>query len=279
MVLIADSGSTKSDWLLIDYDGNHIQKFRAVGLNPYHTSDKQLHEILQALPLKPEVIIDKLFFYGSGCTPEQSQRMVQQLQLHFQQSVVEVHSDILGAARALFKDEEGIAGILGTGSNTVLFNGLDIVKGVSAMGYQLGEDGSGAALGRELLRAYFHKEMSDSLREKMEHSFNMSPDFVKSELYKKPFPNRYLASFVPFIKDNIHDDFLKTICQNQFDNYFKYNYVNNSFPNKFIVGMVGSIAYHFADFLKVSGMNYGYDIGQVLQSPIDDLAKFHLNEL
>ncbi len=279
MILIADSGSTKTDWLLMDYQGNPMLKLQTIGLNPYHVSNELMQSVLHEIEIDSEIEIHNIFFYGSGCSEAQKDRMILQLRLRFDKSNIEVYSDILGAARALFGKSAGIASILGTGSNTVLFDGKEIVRGVSSMGYQLGEDGSGASLGRELLRAFFYKELSESLREKMQNQYDMSPDFVKNQLYSKPFPNRFLASFVPFIKDNIQDELLQMICQNQFDNYFKYNYINNLMPTNYSVGLVGSISYYFADFLKVSAAKYGYEIGRIVQSPMEDIAKFHLNEL
>ncbi|MBI4645473.1 MAG: hypothetical protein HY738_02485 [Bacteroidia bacterium] len=277
MILIADSGSTKTDWRLIDNQKKSIS-FSSNGLNPYFVDDERVKtEILTHYPktVKYERI-EKIFFYGAGCSsPDKCQIVKNGLSKVFPLAEISIYHDLLGAARALFFNESGIAVILGTGSNSGYYNGNAIIQYVPSLGYILGDEGSGAFMGKQLLKDFLYKDLPQELHKKFLKKFNLTKEDILQAVYNEPFPNRFLASFTKFLSENISHPFIRDIITFSFSELFKKQLCKYPSYKHEKIGCTGSIAYYFSDLLKQTAMNFGADISQIIEFPITNLIKYH----
>lgn len=281
MILIADSGSTKTQWCLLTKSGQS-EEFQTDGLNPFHqTVDGMKNSILnQLLPQISHLMwvgsIDKIYFYGAGCTPEKSPLVAQALQSCFRSTAqvhVEVYSDMVGAARALLGKEKGVVCILGTGSNSCLYDGEKFTKNVPALGFILGDEGSGAVLGRRLVSDLLKNQLSDELKQKFLEQYKTSQADIIENVYRKTFPSRYLAAFSRFCAENISNPLIYKLVCDHFDELAKR--ILKQYPPELEVGFVGSIAYYYQDVLKKVLADNGISCGKILQSPMPGLKKYH----
>ena len=282
MIAIADSGSTKTDWLIVDNQGNVVRRLQMEGLNPYHLSQAAIYEFCKSAFSSIEKLdaITSVYFYGAGCSGERRNEEVRQgIAPIFPKAVIEVSSDILGAARALFHRKKGIAIILGTGSNSVIYNGKEVVNGIQSLGYILGDEGSGAYLGRLILQAYFRKDLDKVLEGECEKKFDVNYNTVLENIYRQPAPNKYLASFSVFAGEHKHHPLINKLITRNFEDYFKYQLGNLDAEKNLPLGVVGSIGYHFSEIFTKIAARYGYEIKLYLQKPIDGLLKYHGDEL
>jgi len=292
MKLIADSGSTKTDWMLIDnsegdvengwtqaYDGLTTVCVTTQGINPFHQESAAIYAILrdELLPLLQGVgdsstDIREVYFYGSGVRPELEPVMCELLSRVFPMSKIEVHSDLLGAAIAVCGDRPGLACILGTGANSCLFDGRSIVANTPPLGYILGDEGSGAVLGARFLNALLKGFLQRSLRDEFFETFGMTEADVIARVYRQPLANRFLASLSPFVHRHIGDPDVNEIVVGNFRDFFRRNltqYGRRDLP----VGAVGSVAWHYRTQLVQAAEEEGYRVGNVLRSPLDGLMR------
>ena len=295
--LIADSGSTKTDWTLlfspapvVGYEV--IATFRTQGITPIHQTPADIRLIL-ANELQPQLsafprvkLVDtkvlesslmqhcNIFFYGSGCTPAHVPMMKQVLAEVLSPKSVEVYSDLMAAARALCQHEAGIACILGTGANSCLYDGEQIAQNTPALGYILGDEGSGSVLGRLFLNAIFKNPKLSKLRDKyLEENKLTQADIIK-KVYNEPMVNRFLATTSPFILQHLDNPILQRLVIDNFRQFFRSNidpYGHHDLP----VHFVGSMAYHYRKQLEEAAREEGYTIGQTMQSPMEGLIKYH----
>ena len=276
MILIADSGSTKTDWAL-QSASDSVEFFHTQGINPFHQERSVIAEILrqELLPqLEPESV-SCVCFYGSGVRPEQVPIMVALLQEAFPQAKqVEAQSDLLGAARALCGHNFGIASILGTGANSCLYDGKTIIQNTPALGYILGDEGSGGVLGKHFLHELYKGVLSEKIRSEFEQEYNLTMSDVIQHVYREPMPNRFLASLAPFIHRHLSNNDVKQIVINNFRDFFRYNIRPYGHP-EMSVSCVGSIAWYFRDQLAEAAILEGFAVGSVLRSPIEGLVRFH----
>jgi len=278
MRIIADSGATKTDWLI--YTKDKTSMVRTTGINPYHqTSDDIKQTInLQLLPELPKDIsctdISEIYFYGAGCTKVKKHAVEKALEFIFPASKIYVESDLLGAARALLGKTEGIACILGTGSNSCLYDGCDIVANTPPLGYILGDEGSGAVLGKKLVADCLKHQLPDYLCKKFFERFELTPEIILNKIYREPQANRFLSSLAPFIGENKHFPEIHSLLIDSFSDFFKRNL--ESYGRKDLsVNFVGSVAFYCAEELAETARKYDYSIGKIIQSPIMELAKYH----
>ena len=268
MVLIADSGSTKTDWSV----GCSTQ-----GITPVHQTEEQILQILRT-ELLPQIDVSQMTdvcFYGSGVRPEKEQMMTHLLQQVFPQAVkVEAHSDLLGAARALCGHNEGISCILGTGANSCLYNGECIVQNTPALGYILGDKGSGAVLGKRLIHDIYEGCLSEDLKSLFETETGLTLPAVIDRVYRQPLANRFLASLSQFICRHIEDVRLQQLVEENFCDFFADSISPYRRPD-LPVSFVGSIAWYFQDQLRSAASCLGYTIGTILRSPLDALVSYH----
>jgi N-acetylglucosamine kinase-like BadF-type ATPase len=270
-LLIADSGSTKTDWAI---DGLHI---KTQGINPFHQDEDTIRSILrdELLPNLPSPLSDikSIQFYGSGVRPELQTKMQQLLQEAFPQAThIEAQSDLLGAARALCGQKEGIACILGTGANSCLFDGQQIVMNTPALGYILGDEGSGATLGKRFLNALYKGRLPQSLKTAFESELQLSMPQIIDRVYRQPQANRWLASLSEFISKHTNELTINELITSNFQEFITHNikpYQRHDLP----ISAVGSIAFYYQEQLKQAAQEEGYSVGLILRSPIDALVQ------
>lgn len=295
--LIADSGSTKTDWVLLFSPGPYapyetISTFKTQGITPIHQTPADIRQIL-GVELLPQLstfprakLVDSkalentlmqnvsVYFYGSGCTPAHIPMMTQTLKEVLSPKQVEVYSDLMAAARALCGHEAGIACILGTGANSCLYDGEAITQNTPALGYILGDEGSGSVLGRLFLNGIFKNPKLANLRDKfLEETKQTQADIIK-KVYNEPMANRYLASTSTFIIEHLGNPTLRQLVIDNFRQFFRSNtdpYNRKDLP----VHFVGSMAFHYRSQLEEAAKLEGYTIGQTLQSPMEGLIKYH----
>lgn len=270
-VLIADSGSTKTDWAFM---GKRVQ---TQGINPFHQDDDTIRRILKE-ELLPQLTSDirhltSILFYGSGVRPELEEKMKRLLAEAFPQAEhIEAHGDLLGAARALCGNREGIACILGTGANSCLYDGERIVKNTPPMGYILGDEGSGAVLGARFLNALYKNRLSDEVKVAFEAYAKMSMAQVIERVYRQPMANRWLASLSTFIHQQIGNQQIEQLVIDNFRDFIQRNitpYQRKDLP----INAVGSIAFYYKEQLEKAVKAEGYTLGKIVRSPLDALVE------
>ena len=280
MKLIADSGSTKTDWVLIR-DNAVVGRYQTQGINPFHQSEDDILNILRSellAQLSPSTIHHPpltIHYYGSGVRPELEEVMQRLLLSAFPSATfVEAHGDLLGAARAVVGSQEGIACILGTGANSCLYDGRQIIQNTPPLGYILGDEGSGAVLGKRFLNALYKGFVPASLVTGFQEDIGMGMSAVIARVYREPMANRFLASLSPFISRHIDVPEVRQLVVDNFCDFFRRNVVQYD-RRDLPVGFVGSIAWHYEDQLREAASQEGFIVGRVLKSPIDGLVAYH----
>ena len=281
ITIIADSGSTKTDWALLDsHDVNpqdEIVRLSTQGINPIHQSDDVIRQVL-LLELLPNLCgksVDRVCFYGSGVRPEKEAPMVQLLSEIFPTAVVvEAHSDLLGAARALCAHNEGVACILGTGANSCLYDGERIAMNTPALGYILGDEGSGAVLGKRLIHGLYNGSMGCGVVKIFEHETGLSLPMIIDRVYRQPLSNRWLASLSEFVFRHLDNVNIRQLVKDNFVDFLIYHvvpYNRKDLP----VSFVGSVAWYYQDQLRDAVSELKYQVGIILRSPLDGLVNYH----
>lgn len=278
-ILIADAGSTKTDWIVADSSGNILSRQTLNGINvTTQDPDVQL-EILQnakkAIPGIKET--GQIFFYAAGCnTAEKSNETAKKLQTIWGVNNVSVYSDLLGAARALFGNRKGIACILGTGSNSCFYNGKEIIKQIPSLGYILGDEGSGTALGKRLINALYKEDLSEEIKDSFEKEYHLNLPVIIDKTYRSASPNSFLSSFSPFIKKYENDPKMADMITEEFKLFFDRNVCKYKETKDLEIKITGSIALHFKNFVKKAASLSGLKINEIVPYPIDRLIEFHL---
>lgn len=287
MILIADSGSTKTSWC-VDLGGLQTFVITTSGINPVRDDEETIQAVVQearaaieaelamgrASSHAHDLTFSHLFFYGSGCIPAFTAPLFHSLSSAFPKATIAVESDLLGAARALCGHHEGIACILGTGSNSCLFDGEHVVQNVSPLGWILGDEGSGAVLGKHLVSDLLKGQLPAALRDAFEKRFNLSPSSIIEAVYRRPQPNRFLASLVPFLAEHREEQSVRAFLIRQFRSFFVRNVLSYG-RTDLAVNFVGGIAYQFEDELREAASAEHFVIGQILRNPIEELAIYH----
>lgn len=276
IILIADSGSTKAEWCLLD--GKKRKTIYTQGMSPYFLDTDQIQQIL-AVELKSKlknIEPDEVYYYGTGCSnPENAKSVKKALKNTFAKAKISVDHDLMGAAKALCGQEKGVACILGTGSNSCYYNGKKIIKNSPGLGFILGDEGSGAYLGKKVVQYYLYNTFDPDLMDRFNAKYNTTNVEILDAVYKHPLPNRYLAGFVPFLIENRGHFMIENIIEDGINDFF-FNHIYKyreswTMPIHFI----GSVAYGFKDVLKDMCNSYELELGRVLKNPMDGLVKFH----
>lgn len=275
MKLIAESGSTRTEWALVE-DNHLVQRVFTEGLNPFFQTRREISRSVRlGLPesfFKKK--LDQVYYYGAGCSSYEKKNILGASLVAQFKTPIQVESDLLAAARGLFKCEAGIACILGTGSNSCFYDGKIIVKNVKAAGYILGDEGSGAVLGKlflaELLKGLAPKELANEFHEK----FRISVNDVMESVYNLPFPNRFLGTIAYFLGDYMDNEYVYNLLTNNLRSFFnrnvcQYDYIN--YPIRF----VGSLAYAYPDILQEVAQEFGVEIDVIEETPMNGLIEFH----
>jgi len=279
MILIADSGSSKTDWVTIDQN-NVIIHYESVGINPFFISSEEIMDLIKKTFDSVDIYnqIERIFFYGTGCIKNHNTSViVDGLSPFFRKASINIEDDMLGAARSLFGTKQGIACILGTGANSSKYDGKEIIEKIPALGYILGDEASGAYFGKILINNFFKKVMPEDLSRKFEEQYHPEMSEVLNKVYKQVFPNRYLAKFTHFISQNIEHQYIIDLLKYGFEAFIQNNIAKYEDYQNFNVGFVGSVAHHFSETLKRSGSENQINIIQILEKPIEGLIDYHLN--
>ncbi|MCX6230789.1 MAG: hypothetical protein NTZ33_04525 [Bacteroidetes bacterium] len=279
MILIADSGSTKTDWTLIIPEHEN-RSFQTIGMNPYFIDKEGIEKELEKnlLPFVNQQLITKVFFYGSGCSSIQKKDVIREpLEGFFRMAEVEVEHDLLAAARALCGKEAGIACILGTGSNSCLYDGNDILENVPSVGYLIGDEGAGVYIGKMFISAYLRDELPPDLKQAFESASPMRFENILDAIYKQAFPNRFLASFSTFIATQITHPYIYQLIFDSFNKFFLYQVSHYTGYKTQPLSCTGSVAYIYKDiFIKVAE-NWGVKVDKILKTPMEGLISYHKN--
>lgn len=276
MILLADGGSTKVDWCLVSH-GKIVKQIFTKGANPFFRTREDISDELRTT-LRPAMSgfkINAVYFYGAGCAfPEKNEIIRAAIADNLDVSLIEVGSDLLAAAKGLCGREEGIACIMGTGSNSCYYDGKKIVENVSSLGYVLGDEGSGAVLGRLFVGACLKNQLTAGLKEKFLSQLNLTQAMILDKVYKEPMANRFLASLSLFIIQNIEDKSVYDLVYNAFKDFFVKNVMQYDYKNH-KVHFAGSVAYYYRDTLRKVGEDLGLQIGNIVKSPMDGLIKYY----
>lgn len=276
IILIADSGSTKAEWCLLD--DKKRKTIYTQGMSPYFLDTEQIQQIL-AIELKSKlknVEPDEVYYYGTGCAnPENVKSVKQALKKIFTKATISVDHDLMGAAKALCGSEKGVACILGTGSNSCYYNGKKIIKNSPGLGYILGDEGSGAYLGKKVVQYYLYNTFDPDLMDRFNAKYNTTNVEILDAVYKHPLPNRFLAGFVPFLIENRGHFMIENIIEDGFNDFF-FNHIYKYRESWIMpIHFIGSVAFGFKDVLKDMCNAYELELGRVLKNPMDGLVKYH----
>lgn len=275
-ILIADSGATKCEWCLLN--GNKKKIIITQGLSPYFLNTKQIETILRndLLPSLTSHVIDTVYFYGTGCLRPENAKIVQKaIKAVFEGATIQVSHDMTAAARALCGNEKGIACNLGTGSFCCLYNGKKIVRETPGIGYVLGDEGSGAYLGKKVIQYYMYKTFDEDLRYKFDLKYNITAAEILENVYKKPLPNRYLASFALFLSENRGHYMIENIIEDGLNDFFYYHLCKYGESWTLPIHFVGGVSFAFKDVLEELCNGYEFTLGKIIKNPMEGLIDYH----
>ena len=282
MKLVVDSGSTKTDWGFFNtvYD---LKAVKTQGINPCHQSEEEIRSIIrnELLPNTQSIdlaAITEVFYYGAGCATQSiCEQMAALLKEFIPNAAIAVDSDMLGAARALCGHAEGVACVLGTGSNSCLYNGKAIEDQVPSLGYILGDEGSSAALGRRLIGDCLKRQLPESVSREFMERYSLTKESIIESVYRKPLPNRFIAGFSPFVYEKRAVPEVHKMIIQCFSEFFTRNVINYHKP-WLPVHFVGSLAGSFADELRETADSLGMTIGKIEASPMSGLVDYHATD-
>jgi N-acetylglucosamine kinase-like BadF-type ATPase len=276
VTLIADSGATKAEWCLLN--NGKKQRLFTQGISPYFLNVDQMASLVSN-ELKDklrEVAPDHIYYYGTGCANATNAKNVEKALLQvYPKAKVYVNTDLMAAARSVCGHEKGIACILGTGSNSGYYNGKKIVRNSPGIGYVLGDEGSGAYLGKKVIQHYLYHTFDEELRSAFDAMFATSPEEILDQVYKKPLPNRYLAGFTMFLAANRGHYMIENIIEDGLNDFFFQHLCKYAEVWKYPVSFVGSVAYGFKDVIQELCRSYEFEMGAVFKNPMEGLVKYH----
>jgi len=278
-ILIADSGATKCEWCYID-DKNRKKRFTTQGISPYFLNTEEIVTLLrlELVPGLKQSVPDHVYYYGTGCkSPENIKSVKKAISRVFTSAYVEVESDLMAAARALCGDKKGIVSILGTGSNSCYFDGRKIRKNSPGLGYVLGDEGSGAYLGKKVLQYYLYNTFDEELRYKFDLKYNTNDVAILDQVYKHPLPNKYLAGFTLFLVENRGHYMIENIIEDGLNDFFFTHLCKYGESWKLPMYFVGSVAFGFKDVILELCDGYEFEFGKILRAPMEGLIGYHNN--
>ncbi len=276
MILIADSGSTKTTWSILA-PGKDVLSCETQGINPFFIEKEEILQLLNKEFTLPKEGVSSVYFYGAGCVPEKERTIAYPLSEFFNTQEVVIHTDLLAAARSLCKDQPGIVCILGTGSNSCYYDGKEISDHVSPLGFILGDEGSGANLGKRFLSDLLKNQLPEYLKEDFFGAYPMEISEILENVYRKPFPNRFLSGFTRFIAKHIEDTAVSGLVEDCFREFVKRNLLQYKQSRQIFTHFTGSIAYHFRDQLMNVMIENNLIPGRIMQHPMPGLIDYHLH--
>ena len=277
MIIIVDGGSTKVEWQIIDRSNDVDMKIYTTGFNPYYHDrslfEKSAREVAQKInPSTPEAV----YYYGTGCSSDATKAIIADvLGQVFPHGSFYVEHDLIASARALFKNKPGLACILGTGSNSCLYDGNDIIENVPSIGWMIGDEGSGTYLGKMLITDYMRFQMPDEIRYSFEKGNDLNFEKVLNIMYSQQDPNNFFAKFPKYIGQHLDEEYYRNLVLKNFEDFYTYQISKYTDFGNYELGFVGSIAYHFSDILRLWGQNNGLKIGKIYKAPMEGLVEYH----
>lgn len=280
MILLADSGSTKTDWGLVE-NGKLVKRLRTSGMNPFQMSEETITEEIKThlVPELPGTVLDEVHFYGAGCTKEKQPIVERALRANLTiNGECEVASDMLGAARGICGHKPGIACILGTGSNSCSYDGKNLVKNVSPLGFILGDEGSGAVLGKLLVGDVLKNQMPETVIKRFFEKYKLTSAEIIDRVYRQPKPNTFLASFVPFLEENIDEPKIYNLVKESFRSFLRRNVMQYDGWQTLPIGFNGSIAKIYKKPLLEALEEEGMHLGRIIQAPMEAMVEYHVEK-
>lgn len=280
MILLADSGSTKTDWGLVE-NGKLVKRLRTSGMNPFQMSEEAITEEIKThlVPELPGTVLDEVHFYGAGCTKEKQPIVERALRANLTiNGECEVASDMLGAARGICGHKPGIACILGTGSNSCSYDGKNLVKNVSPLGFILGDEGSGAVLGKLLVGDVLKNQMPEAITKRFFEKYKLTSVEIIDRVYRQPKPNTFLASFVPFLEENIDEPKIYNLVKESFRSFLRRNVMQYDGWQTLPIGFNGSIAKIYKKPLLEALEEEGMHLGRIIQAPMEAMVEYHVEK-
>lgn len=282
MYLLADSGSTKTEWVLLNDELEIKEKITTSGFNPNIVSTADIINALskENIFLQHTYNVDKIFFYGAGCSHDAVNEIIKNALLYFfPKTETTIKNDLYAAVYATAGNEPSIVCILGTGSNSCRFDGQNIYEDNYSLGYILGDEGSGSYLGKKLVRDYFYHALPADIHQEFYSRFNLKREDVIEQVYRKSKPNLYLASYVPFLKENIRNSYCSNLVFNAFDEFINYFVMRFTNYNTLRVHFAGSVAFEFSDILISVLEKHHLKTGKIIASPMQNLIQYTIHKL
>lgn len=278
MILVADSGSTKTIWKCTDGAGK-VKTVHTAGINPYYNNqDEVAKEISEAGIQLSAIHIEEIYFYGAGCSTDRQKGIVSEaLAMQFDSEVISINTDLLGAARALFQKDSGIVCILGTGSGSCIYDGENILKSIPSLGFILGDEGSGAFLGKQFIRDFLREDMPEDLLKIMNEEIGIDKEEVLKHVNQDALPSKYLAQFSKYIHEYLDHKYMHDLVYNSFDNFIQEYVIRYDDFRKYKIGFIGSISVIYEKILKEVLDNYQLESGKIEANPIEGLIEYHLS--
>lgn len=276
MILVADSGSSKTDWILA-LDAKNTIEFNTKGINPYFTNEKEISRLIANEPTVKSYAdqITEVYFFGEGCSNPDKREMVSNgLSIVFKNAFINVENDAIGSAYATCGNAKGFTCVLGSGSNIAFFDGEQVQYGVHSLGFVLGNEGSGAYFGKELITSFLYETMPRGLRKAFKEQYGVDKEAVIKNVYQRPLPNIYLSSFAPFMDKHRSDEFVEDLLLSGLEKFIVTHVVPYPDYRKFPCHFVGSIAWHFRDVLEVACKKHHVQMGKILERPIGELLRY-----
>ncbi len=279
MYLIAESGSTKCDWLLVDQSGNYMDLYKTMGYNPFFHSTDFIYENVTSHKDLGHIAgkVERVYFYGAGCENKDLNNIVKKaLEKAFTNAKVFVDHDLKAAAYSTFDGETNITCIIGTGSNSCMFDGTTITEVVPALAYILGDEASGSYLGKKLIAAYLYKKLPKEIAYDFDKEFGLTKEMIFDRVYNKPNANVYLASFTRFVGRHKADPFINNFIMQGMREFFEYHVCCFSNYQEITVNFIGSVAFHFQEELMIVAKENNVKIGKIIKEPIMNLLEYHI---
>ncbi len=276
MKLIADSGATKTAWCFVQ-NGKIVSRITSPGISPYYMDEDSIMQLLEKHVVSLTEGVGEIYYYGTGCDNDSKKLKIKRiLQAHFPNAKqIEVNSDLLAAARALCRDKKGIACILGTGSNTCFYDGKKIVENRRGYGYIIGDAGSGAALGKQLVIDFLYDKIPSQIKSKMVEIFELDEQKIIDEVYQGQMPSRFLASFARFANDHRNQPYMTTLLHEHFSRFFDLMVLPYYRKGSLPIHFTGSVAFGFQELICELALEHGIQTGLFLKEPMEGLVEFH----
>ncbi len=278
MILIADSGSSKTTWCVLSE--NETLTCETAGLNPFHQSGDEILESLQHEFQLTRGHFDAIYFYGAGCANQEKSKIIEiSLGRFFDSAEIFAKSDLMAAARSLCGSNPGLAAIIGTGSNSCYYDGYKIKRHVPPLGYILGDEGSGTVLGRKLISDILKNQLPREITSSFYKKYNLAPDEILEYVYRKPFPNRFMARFTRFIAEHIDHPSIYNLVMEGFREFFSRNISQYPEAASMPVNITGGVGWCFRDILSEAASDTGFSTGIITRMPMEGLVKYHKKQL